>query len=161
MFKKSNPEGQISLFNSTKELLNEKSKKKFNDPNAWHYLFHNNVLSRIDEDHFRPLFDQVQEDPNSSIKLLIGMIILKESLHYSDKQLFEQCEFNLLVRSALGVINIDDPLPFKFTYYLLRKRIYLFIQALVLGDLNLKDFLITTNLYTIDYLHHTGIYQYI
>jgi hypothetical protein len=62
--------------------------------------------------------------PNSSIKLLIGMMIIKESLQCSDKQLFEQCEFNLLVRSALGLINIDDPLPAESTYYLLRKRIY-------------------------------------
>lgn len=128
MFKKSNPEVQISLFNSAKELLNEKSKKKFNDPNAWHNLFRNNVLSGIDEDHFRPLFDLVQGAPNSSIKLLIGMMIIKESLQCSDKQLFEQCEFNLLVRSALGLINIDDPLPVESTYYLLRKRIYLYYR---------------------------------
>lgn len=128
MFKKTNSGVQISLFNSTKELLSEKSKKKFNDPKAWHNLFRNNVLSGINEDHFRPLFNQVQGAPNSSIKLLIGMMIIKESLQCSDKQLFEQCEFNLLVRSALGLINIDDPLPVESTYYLLRKRIYLYYR---------------------------------
>jgi len=124
MFKKSDSGSQISLFSSTEGLLNEKSRKKFNDPKAWHNLFRNNVLAGIEEDPFRPLFAQVMGAPNSPIKLLLGMMIIKEILQCSDKQLFEQCEFNLLVRSALGLFNVDDPLPVESTYYLLRKRIY-------------------------------------
>lgn len=124
MFKKSKSGSQISLFSSAEELLNEKSRMKFNDPKAWHNLFRNNVLAGIEEDLFRPLFAQVMGAPNSPIKLLIGMMVIKEVLQCSDKQLFEQCEFNLLVRSALGLLNVDDPLPVESTYYLLRKRIY-------------------------------------
>ena len=52
------------------------------------------------------------------------MMILKESFGWSDSQLFEHSQFNLLVRSALGLVNINDPLPVESTYYLLRKRIY-------------------------------------
>ena len=126
MFKKTDDSVQFNMFSDPKDLLNEKSRKKFSDTGAWHNLFRNHVLSGIDEDHFRPLFTQVIGAPNSSIKLLIGMMIIKESLQCSDKQLFEQCEFNLLVRSALGLMNIDDPLPAESTYYLLRKRIYTF-----------------------------------
>jgi hypothetical protein len=62
--------------------------------------------------------------PNASIRLLAGMMILKEAFGWSDSQLFEQCQFNLLTRSALGLINMNDPLPAESTYYLLRKRIY-------------------------------------
>lgn len=124
MFKKSNSGSQISLFSSAEGLLNEKSRKKFNDPKAWHNLFRNNILAEIKEEPFRPLFAQVMGAPNSPIKLLLGMMIIKEVLQCSDKQLFEQCEFNLLVRSALGLFNVDDPLPVESTYYLLRKRIY-------------------------------------
>jgi len=126
MFKKTDDSVQFNMFSDPKELLNEKSRKKFSDPGAWHNLFRNHVLSGIDEDQFRPLYTQVIGAPNSSIKLLIGMMIIKESLQCSDKQLFEQCEFNLLVRSALGLMNIDDPIPAASTYYLLRKRIYAF-----------------------------------
>lgn len=126
MFKKTDDAIQFNLFSDPKDLLNEKSRKKFSDPGAWHNLFRNHVLSGIEEDHFRPLYTQVMGAPNSSIKLLIGMMIIKESLQCSDKQLFEQCEFNLLVRSALGLMNIDDPLPAESTYYLLRNRIYTF-----------------------------------
>jgi hypothetical protein len=126
MFKKTDDSVQFNMFSDPKDLLNEKSRKKFSDPGAWHNLFRNHVLSRIDEDQFRPLYTQVMGAPNPSIKLLIGMMIIKESLQCSDKQLFEQCEFNLLVRSALGLMNIDDPIPAESTYYLLRKRIYAF-----------------------------------
>jgi hypothetical protein len=126
MFKKTDDSVQFNMFSDPKDLLNEKSRKKFSDPGAWHNLFRNHVLSGIEEDQFRPLFTQLMGAPNSSIKLLIGMMIIKESLQCSDKQLFEQCEFNLLVRSALGLKNIDDPLPAESTYYLLRKRIYTF-----------------------------------
>lgn len=126
MFKKTDDAVQFNMFSDPKDLLNEKSRKKFSDPGSWHNLFRKHVLSGIDEDQFRPLYTQVMGAPNSSIKLLIGMMIIKESLQCSDKQLFEQCEFNLLVRSALGLMNIDDPLPAESTYYLLRKRIYTF-----------------------------------
>jgi hypothetical protein len=126
MFKKTDDSVQFNMFSDPKDLMNEKSRKKFSDPGAWHNLFRNHILFGIDEDQFRPLYTQVTGAPNSSIKLLIGMMIIKESLQCSDKQLFEQCEFNLLVRSALGLINIDDPLPAESTYYLLRKRIYTF-----------------------------------
>ena len=126
MFKKTDESVQFNMFNDPRDLLNEKSRKKFNDSGSWHNLFRKHVLSKIDEEQFRPLYTQVMGAPNSSIRLLIGMMIIKESLQCSDKQLFEQCEFNLLVRSALGLMNIDDPLPAESTYYLLRKRIYTF-----------------------------------
>jgi len=50
-------------------------------------------------------------------------MILKEAQGWSDSQLFEHSRFNLLVRSALGMSNIDDSTPAESTYYLLRNRI--------------------------------------
>lgn len=124
MFKKTDDSTQFNLFSNHMDLLSAKSKKVFNDPSAWHNLFREHVLSGINEELFRPLFTQNMGTPNASIKLLIGMMIIKESLQCNDKQLFEQCSFNLLVRSALGIMNMNDPLPAESTYYLLRKRIY-------------------------------------
>lgn len=124
MFKKTGDSTQFDLFSNQMDLLSEKSKKVFKDPGAWHNLFREHVLSGIDEELFRPLFTEKMGAPNASIKLLIGMMIIKESLQCSDKQLFEQCSFNLLVRSALGLMNMDEPLPAESTYYLLRNRIY-------------------------------------
>ena len=79
---------------------------------------------RIDESIFSVLFNETTGAPNASARTLVGMMILKESFGWSDSQLFEHCHFNLLVRSALGLFNINDPLPVESTYYLLRKRIY-------------------------------------
>lgn len=51
-------------------------------------------------------------------------MVITEAFGWSDSQLFEQCKFNLLVRSALGLFNMNDPLPAASTYYLLRKRMH-------------------------------------
>jgi hypothetical protein len=64
------------------------------------------------------------------------MMILKEAQGWSDSQLFEQCQFNLLVRSALGLQNLDDSAPAASTYYLLRHRIVSFEQE---GNENLIE----------------------
>jgi hypothetical protein len=79
---------------------------------------------RIDESLFGILFNTTTGAPNAPVRTLIGMMILKESFGWSDSQLFEHCRFNLLVRSALGLFNMNDPLPVESTYYLLRKRMY-------------------------------------
>ncbi len=51
------------------------------------------------------------------------MMVLKEAEGLSDQKIFENCRFNMLVRSALGLHNADDALPTESTYYLFRKRI--------------------------------------
>jgi hypothetical protein len=52
------------------------------------------------------------------------MMILKEAFGWSDNELYENCRFNLLARSALGLFNIHDSIPVESTYYLFRKRIH-------------------------------------
>ena len=124
MFKKSNKEPQLDAFTSVPMMLESSAFKQYSDRGHWHNQFHDEVVMRIDETIFSILFNTTTGAPNSSIRTLIGMMILKESFVWSDSQLFEQCRFNLLVRSALGLFNMDDPLPVESTYYLLRKRIY-------------------------------------
>src|SRR5215469_1386750 len=123
MFRRSSTSNQLSLFSSTHTILQGRSLKIYEDNQNWHNQFREQVLERIDEELFRPLFDDGFGAPNASIRLRIGMMILKEAQGWSDSQLFEQCRFNLLVRSALGLRNIDDPIPAESTYYLLRQQI--------------------------------------
>jgi len=123
MFRKSNKSNQLSLFSSSNTLLNGKSLKIYEDNSKWHNQFRIQVTQRIDEELFRPLFHNGFGSPNASIRTLIGMMILKEAQGWSDSQLFEECRFNVLVRSALCLMNLDDPIPAESTYYLLRKRI--------------------------------------
>jgi hypothetical protein len=124
MFKTSNKAPQINLFGGTSVLLKGSSLIQYNDENHWHNQFHQEVFCRIDESLYKVLFNKKMGAPNASISLLIGMMILKEAFGWSDWQLFEQCRFNLLVRGALGLCNINDTVPAESTYYLLRKRVY-------------------------------------
>lgn len=124
MFRKSNKEPQLDVFSSVPSMLEGGSLKQYNDENYWHNQFREYVVMNIDESDFKVLFNDSMGAPNTSIRLQISMMILKESFGWSDSQLFEHCRFNLLTRSALGLFNINDPLPVESTYYLLRKRIY-------------------------------------
>lgn len=123
MFRNSSTQSQTSLFTSTSVLLSSKSLKVYEGNESWHNQFRRQVVDRIDENIFRPLFSEGQGSPNAPIRILTGMMILKESQGWSDCHLFEQCEFNLLVRRALGLFNMDDTVPVASTYYLFRKRI--------------------------------------
>ena len=124
MFKKSNKEPQLDAFASAASLLENSSFKKYNDQGQWHNQFREQIVNRVDESIFSVLFNGNMGAPNAPICILIGMMTLKESFGWSDSQLFEQCHFNLLVRSAIGLFNMNDPLPVESTYYLFRKRIY-------------------------------------
>jgi len=124
MFRKSNKERQIDLFGSVPTLLPDNATDKYNDKSYWHNQFRQEIAHLIDESPYKVLFNDKMGAPNASIRLLVGMMIIKEAFGWSDSQLFEQCQFNLLVRSALGLVNMNDSLPAESTYYLLRKRIY-------------------------------------
>lgn len=124
MFRKSDNESQIDMFSGVSSVLAKGSLKQYNDNNHWHNQFRTQVVTRVDETIFKVLFNETTGAPNSSISLLIGMMVIKEAFGWSDAQLFEQCKYNLLVRSALGLHNLNDPIPAESTYYLLRKRMY-------------------------------------
>lgn len=124
MFKKSNKEPQLDFFTSVPSMLESSASKQYSDQGYWHNQFREQVLMRIDESIFKKLFSEKMGAPNASIRIMVGMMILKEGHGWSDIQLFENGRFNLLTRSALGLFNVNDPLPAESTYYLLRKRIY-------------------------------------
>jgi hypothetical protein len=123
MFRKSIKDSQLNLLSTPSGFLTGASLKEYENKSGWHNQFFVQVTERIDEGLFRPLFSTENGAPNASIRVLVGMMILKEAEGISDAKLFEECRFNLLTRSALGLFNMDDSLPAESTYYLLRKRI--------------------------------------
>ena len=123
MFRKSTTSPQINLFSSTARMLSGKSQKHYEDDFGWHNQFFEQVTARIDESIFAVLYSSTKGSPNASIRILVAMMILKEGQGYSDAKLFEDCQFNLLTRKALGLVNIDDALPVESTYYLFRKQV--------------------------------------
>ena len=123
MFRKTKTESQLGMFSSPLSLLTGKSKKLYENHQAWHNNFRQQVTMRVNESIFSELFCSNNGTPNSSVRVLIAMMVLKEAQGISDEKLFEDCRFNMLTRSALGLFNVDDELPVESTYYLFRKRI--------------------------------------
>jgi len=124
MFKKTYREAQIDLFGNVPLQLGGKAKKQYDNSRSWHNQFYTQIVNRIDESLFSVLFSDSMGAPNASVSTMVGMMILKEGMGWSDQQLFEQCNFNLLVRKAFGLINLSDEIPVESTYYLFRKRIH-------------------------------------
>ncbi len=123
MLKKSPKNQQLDMFSSPVTHLSGKSQTVYENPEAWHNLFRKEVTMRVDEALFSPLYSDGQGRPNSSIRVLIGMMILKEAEGLSDEKIFENCRYNLLYRSALGLLNLSDMIPAESTYYLFRHNI--------------------------------------
>jgi hypothetical protein len=124
MFRPSKKDKQLDMFTSISGMLKGTAYEQYSNEQSWHNMFREHVVSQIDENLFKPLFSQRMGAPNASVRVLIGMMALKEAFGWSDSDLFERCRFDLLVRSALGLFNITDSLPTESTYYLLRKRIH-------------------------------------
>ncbi|MDD3893337.1 MAG: transposase [Bacteroidales bacterium] len=123
MFKKSDYNPQLDIFSSPTEYFRDSKKKKYLKNDSWHNQFRNHVVIRVDESIFSALYTEGKGAPNASIRVLVGMMILKEGQGWSDEQLFENCEYNLLVRSALGLMSLEDAEPAPSTYYLFRRNL--------------------------------------
>jgi hypothetical protein len=127
MFKKSNTNKQLDMFSSPSTMLCGRESRKYDDPSAWHNKFFREVTCNIDEEIFRPLFAEGREGgkdgrPNAPIRILIAMSILKEGSGCSDEALFENCCFNMLYRSALGLVTLQEQCPSIDSYYTLRRN---------------------------------------
>lgn len=123
MYKESIKASMIDDNSNIENTLHKRSVKRYNAPNLWHNQFLDNVVNQVDESLFRPLFDVKMGAPNIPIRQLIGINILKEGFGISDEQMFDQVQFHLLVRKALGITQMDDPGPSIEVYYLFRRRI--------------------------------------
>lgn len=124
MFKKTDITPQLDMFEEPSLQMGNRASKKYSDPKSWHNRFYHIITSKIDEEIFKPLFKEGRMGaPNSSIRVLVAMSILKEGFGCSDEDLFEKCEFDLLTRKALGLLMLGDAAPSIDTYYLFRRRI--------------------------------------
>jgi len=128
MFKASS-NTERDLFKDISSLLSTRKQKLFESEKSWHNVFNREIINRIDERPYSVLYSSRMGRPNAPVRILIGMMILKEGNGWSDEQLFEECRFNLKVMRALGLNNIDDDVPTESTYYEFRK---------LLGVYNLK-----------------------
>lgn len=123
MFKKSDEHKQLDAFSSPIEYLKDSTMNYYLKNDSWHNQFRKQVVMRVDESIFSVLYTELTGAPNASIRVLVGMMILKEAHGWSDEQMFENCNFNLLTRSALGLMTLEDAVPVASTYYLFRRNL--------------------------------------
>lgn len=117
MFTKSESNKQIDLFGGVTQMMPEKKQKILDDPKEWHNVFYNEITSKIDETVFEPLYSMDRGRPNAPLRVLVGMLVLKDGHRWTDEQLFDQCRFNMRVMLALGLPNLELDVPVESTYY--------------------------------------------
>ena len=68
MFKTSTTNKQLGLFTTASSfLMCKRESKQYEDEKEWHMQFYRNVTCNIDEDVFRPLFDEKMGCPTKAI----------------------------------------------------------------------------------------------
>ena len=98
MFRPTDP--QLSLLES-RFLVGAKKRERLE--RSWAEAFRTKILPLIDEEAFRACFHEDNGRPNKSIRLLVGLHILKEADDLTDEQILDGLEFNLQWQHALGV----------------------------------------------------------
>ena len=84
MFKKSDSYQQLDIFSSPTEYFKGPKKKNYLKNDSWHNQFRNHVVMRVDESIFSVLYTEGNGAPNASIRVLVGMMILKEGQGWSE-----------------------------------------------------------------------------
>ena len=69
---------------------------------SWYNQFFDDVTSRIDEGVFCIITYEENEKPINSVRVLIGLLILKEAFDYSNYELFEKVKHDFSFQKALG-----------------------------------------------------------
>jgi len=108
MFRRTSP--QVSLLESRFLLPPAKQARL---ERSWAHVFNTRVLPLIDEEVLRDCFDPENGRPNRSIRLLVGVHLLKSWNDLTDEQALENLEYNLQWQYALGITAEEAHLPQK------------------------------------------------
>ena len=100
MFRESSADKQSSFFD-TLQLIAPKMQERL--LSSWAQTFRQEVLARIPEKVFAALFSEIDSRPNASIKVIMGGEILKAGFGWTDEELADHLEFDLLTRLLAGV----------------------------------------------------------
>ena len=135
MFKKNTNHLQIDLFSSDLMLPEKKLRKLQNSPE---YAFYKLIFCNIDEDRFSVLYSDKKSRPNSPVNAMVSALILMQHKGWTYEHLFDQIDFDLKTRMALGLQTLADT-PFvestlfdfqaRINNYQIREGINLFESA--------------------------------
>jgi len=101
--------------------LPEKKRKRLK--NSWAEDFYRDFFSRIDEDTFAVLYVDHPSRPNVPINWLVSLETLKAGFGWSDEELYDHFCFDLQVRYALGIHDLNESDFELRTLYYFRERL--------------------------------------
>jgi hypothetical protein len=105
MFKKNTDHLQTTFFGFENQL-NEAQKKELNE--SEYSSFYELVFCNINEDLFSPLYSDRGSRPNAPINAMVSALILYNRKNWTYNELFENINFNLLTRKALGLSELGE-----------------------------------------------------
>ncbi len=153
MFKENTSHLQKDLF-SSELMLPEKKLKKLQSSRE--YAFYQLIFCHIDEDQFSVLYSDKKSRPNAPVNAMVSALILMQQRGWTYEHLFDQIDFDLKTRTALGLQTLSET-PFvestlfdfqtKMNEYWMREGINLFETAFdSLTQKQLKELKIKTNI---------------
>ena len=88
------------------------------------YSFYENIFCNIDESIFKPLYCNNNGRPNAPVNVMVCALSLKEERGWSYSEMFSQIQYNVAIRTALGLFSFYG-MPFsKSTIFDFQNLIY-------------------------------------
>jgi hypothetical protein len=108
MFRPNLKHQQTSFF-GIQNVLPTRLQKKLQQSKE--HFFYETIFCNIKEEDFSVLYSEKVSRPNAAVNCLVSAFILKHSNNWSFEELFDNIEFNILTKTALGLDTLDD-IPF-------------------------------------------------
>lgn len=151
MFRKNDVHRQPPLL-SPVQTLSQKQRQRLDA--SWAGVFYRDFFCRINETVFIVLYSDKRSRPNIPVNVLVGLDFLKAGFNWSDEEMYDQFQFNLQVRYALGLHEFDTGNFELRTVYNFRKRLSAY-QIETGEDLLAKSFAAITDAQLVAYGIHT------
>ena len=120
MFRKNTSHHQPSLFGIASQLSETKLEKL---RKSKEYDFYQLVFCRINEKDFSVLYSDNCSRPNAPVNSLISSIILMYRNNWTTEELFDRIDFDLLIRTAIGLDTLDDTPFCPATFFNFQNRL--------------------------------------
>jgi len=120
MFRKNTSHLQSSLFGIASQLPEAKLKKL---KKSKEYDFYKLVFCKITEKDFSVLYSDSCSRPNAPVNSLVASIILMYRNNWTTEELFDRIDFDLLIRTALGLDTLEDTPFCPATFFNFQNRL--------------------------------------
>lgn len=108
MFRENTKHLQGDMFGVTNRVSKSLQQKIDNSAESTFYRL---IFSRIDERLFKGLYSEEASRPNAAINAMVSALILMKLRNWTYEELFENMQFHMLVRIALGLQDLER-MPF-------------------------------------------------